>query len=218
VPDDYYLDAKAKFQRVIPAYSDADFTKMGDEIRKNLMKKENDLLIIRRSLKTIVLGDWNSPEKMQRLLDIKNSLLKNQLYAETIDKYYDMNKAGGLSQLQILESCCIMHQLIVFLDGEGPGTITEQNYLSDEYRLHGKVLFFIENGKFDGLKSNPSSYIKSFPTIVPYASTSLLDTVLTFARLRIYRLAGIIYLQSQNGKGLKKSNYEPWKKRLAKRR
>ncbi len=123
--DNYFEDAKKNLWQKIPSFDSSDFKKIGDKIRRELQKNENDYLILIRRLKTLVLGDWYSEEKRQRLLDIKNTLLKNGLYAETIDKYYDMNKKGGLTPEQILETCCINHQLIVFLDGDGKGTITE---------------------------------------------------------------------------------------------
>ena len=148
---------------------------MRNKIRKELKKKESDQYILTRRLKILVLGDWNSTEKKQRLLTIKNNLLKNGLYAETIDNYYDMEKKGGLSQLQILEFCCINHQLIIFIDGEGKGTITEQNYLTENYQLQGKVIFFVEEKKLAKFFDDPSCYIKSFPTIISYNEPELLD-------------------------------------------
>ncbi|MBI5061763.1 MAG: hypothetical protein HZB67_05625 [Candidatus Aenigmarchaeota archaeon] len=212
--DDYFKEAKKSLEEKIPDFDSAEFKKMGDKIRKQLQKKENDLLITIRRLKILVLGDWHTIEKKQRLENIKNILLTNGLYAETIDKYYDMNMKGGLSPSQILETCCINHQLIVFLDGDGKGTVTEQNYLSANYVFQGKILFFIEEPKFNKLKDDPSQYLNNFPSIITYRESELLDRILAFSRLRIYRLAGIIKTQSASRKGLKNPNYSPWKSRL----
>ena len=107
--------------------------------------------------------------------------------------------------------------MIVFIDGDGKGTITEQNYLSDTYIFHGKILFFIDVLKFDKLKHNPSEYIKDFPTITPYNNSELLDQVLIYSRLRVYRLASIIQKQSTTGRGLRSLTYRPWKDRLGSR-
>ena len=214
---DYFKEAKGNLEKRIPEYNSPDFKKMRNNIRKKLQKRESEYFLLLRSLKILVLGDWHSTEQKQLLNKIKNSLLKKGLYAETIDSYYAQKKTGRLSQIAILESCCIMHQLIVFIDGKGAGTITEQNYLSENYMFHGKMLFFIENSKFNRLKDDPSQYIKSFPTIISYAKEELIDKILTYSQLRIHRLAEIIERQSLRRKGLKRQDYVPWRKRLGKR-
>ncbi len=217
MPEDYFREAKEKLEKIIPEYDSPDFKKMRNGIRKQLQKRESEYFLLLRSLKTLILGDWHSKEQKQLLNDIKNALLKKGLYAETINNYYDLKKTGALNQIQILETCCITHQLIVFIDGEGAGTITEQNYLTENYVFHGKVLFFIEESKFNKLKGDPSQYIKSFPTIISYKKEELIDKISTYAQLRIHRLADIIEYQSKKGKGLKRQDYVPWRKRLGKR-
>ncbi|MFH1895379.1 MAG: hypothetical protein ABIJ74_02220 [archaeon] len=214
---DFFKETKKELETQIPEYNSPDFKKIRNNIIKQLQKEENGLILLIRRLKILVLGDWYNEEKKQCLSDIKNNLLKNGLYAETIDKYYDINKKGGLSQTQILETCCINHQLIVFIDGDGKGTITEQNYLCENYVLHGKIIFFIEYQKFDKLKDDSSQYIKNFPTIIIYNKSELANTILIYSRFRIYRLAEIIKKQSLTKKGLKNPRYKPWKKRLIKR-
>jgi len=214
---DFFKETKKELENKIPEFHSKNFEKIRNSIRKQLQREENDLFLLIRRLKILVLGDWYTEEKKQCLFGIKNNLLRNGLYAETIDKYYDMNKRGGLSQTQILETCCINHQLIIFIDGDGKGTITEQNYLCENYVLHGKTMFFIEESKFDKLKDDPSQYIKSFPTIISYKENELLGKVLTYSKLRIHRLAEIIKKQSITRKGLKNPYYKPWKKRLKKR-
>jgi len=211
---DFFKETKKELEEQIPEYNTPDFKKIRNNIIKQLQKEENDLILLIRRLKILVLGDWYSKEKRELLVEIKNNLLKQGLYAETIDKYYDIHKKGGLSQTQILETCCINHQLIVFIDGDGKGTLTEQNYLCENYVLHGKVIFFIEEQKFNKLKEDPSQYIKSFPTIVIHKKPELSDTALVYSRLRIYRLAEIIKKQALTKKGLKNPLYQPWKKRL----
>lgn len=213
----YFEELKKEMVKKIPEYDSPEFKKMRNEIRKSLKKKESDLLISIRGLKILVLADWYNEEKRRLLDEIKNTLLRNGLYAETIDRYYDIKKVGGLSQIQILEECCINHQLIVFIDGEGKGTITEQNYLCNTYILHGKVIFFIEESKFNKIKDDPSTYIRDFPTIITYKSKDLVEKVLTYSRFRLYRLANIIQKQALTGTGLHSPWYEPWKKRLRKK-
>lgn len=215
---EYFEEAKKKLVSEIPEYDSPDFKRMRNEIRKKLKRKESDLLILIRRLKILILGDWYTKGKKKLLVGIKNTLLGNGLYVETIDKYYDIRRKGGLSQIQILEECCINHQLIVFIDGEGKGTITEQNYLRDNYVLHGKIIFFIEESKFNRLKNNPSEYIKDFPTIITYRDDELLEKVLIYSRFRLYRLADIIQKQVVRGAGLHSPSYEPWKTRLRKRK
>lgn len=216
--EDYFDETKKKLEEKIPDFGSKDFEMMRYRIREELKRKETEFLLLIRSLKILVLGDWFTPEKKQLIYEIKNTLLKNGLYAETIDSYYDMGKKGGLPKLKILEACCIKHQVIVFIDGEGKGTITEQNYLSEKYYFHGKILFFIEESKFDRLKDNPSEYIKSFPTIITYNDGELADKVLIYSRLRIYRLAAIIDMQSSTGRGLRSPDYVSWKDRLSGRK
>lgn len=211
---DYFTTIKERAKAKIPPYGSAEFGKLGDDIRKQLKKKENDFLILIRSLKTLVLGDWGTPEKKRLLLEVKETLLKNGLYAETIDSYYDIGKKDGLSQIQILETCLINHQLIAFIDGDGPGTITEQNYIADNYVFQGKVIFFIEEEKFVALAHKPSEYIKDFPTIITYKGSGLAEAVLVYSRFRLYRLAGIIQRQASRGKGPHGSGYVNWKRRL----
>lgn len=217
--EDYFKETKKRLEERIPDIESPDFKKMGEKIRKELQKKENEKTIILRRLKILILGDWYTEEKKGRLSAVKNTLLKSGLYAETIDGYYDTAKRSGLSPQQVLETCCIYHQLIVFIDGDGKGTITEQNYLAANYIFHGKIVFFIEESKFNRLKDNPNEYIKSFPTIVPYdgSTSDLEDKAVTYARLRMHRLAEIIQNQEKSGRGLKNPNYEPWKKRLKRR-
>lgn len=215
--EDYFTETKRTLEEAIPGYGSGDFSKMGNRIRAELKKKESEGFLLRRSLKILVLGDWSTRAKRKKLDDIKEALLRNGVYAKTIDSYYDTQKEGGLSPVQILETCCVLHQLIVFVDGEGPGTLTEQNYLSPRYEFHGKIIFFIEKSKFDRFKGNPSSYIRSFPTIIPYTASELSSEVLIFSRLRIYRLSDIIAEQKKRGKGLKRQGYQTWRQRLGKR-
>ena len=215
--DEYFKKLKRSLEDKIPSYDSEDFKKMRNIIRKNLKREESNLLILIRRLKILVVGDWYTKEKKMLLNDIKTNLLKNGLYAETIDMYYDMDKKGGLSQTQIFEYCCINHQLIVFIDGDGKGTIREQDYLCDNYVFHGKVIFFIEESKFDDFKDNPSEYFKDFPTIITYKDKELIEKVLIYSRLRLYRLADIIKKQGSKGKGLHSPEYKPWKSRLMKK-
>lgn len=214
--EDYFGEAKKRIGKQIPDFGSPDFKKIGDRIREELKRKEAEMKLVMRGLKVLVLGDWNTKEKKERLLHVRNTLLGNGFYAETIDNYYDMQTRGGLSQKGVFETCCINHQLIVFIDGEGPGTITEQNYLAENYIFQGKVIFFIEESKFDTLKDDPSEYINMFPTIITYKEGELTNKVLVYARLRIYRLTEIIMKQEQTGKGMHNPNYKPWKKRLHK--
>ena len=150
------------------------------------------------------------------MLGIKDNLLRNGSYAQTIDDYYELSKKGGLSQIQIFEICCKEHQLVVFIDGDGPGTITEQNYLCENYIFQGKVIFFIEESKFDSLKDNPSEYIRNFPTIITFKKHRLLEKTLVFSRLRVFRLAEIIQKQEMRGKGIISPYYKTWGERLDK--
>lgn len=212
--DEYFNETKKRLEKAIPSLDSREFEKMRNRIRSQLKKKENEFKMLMRSLKVIVLGDWHTPSKRKILNDIKNILLKNAIYTQTIDDYYDVKKKGGLSQLQILETCCMNHQLIVFIDGEGCGTVTEQNYLTDNYVFQGKVIFFIDEGKFDTLKDDPSQYIRIFPAIITHSKSDLLEKILVYSRFRIYRLAEIIMKQVAMGRGLKNPDYDSWKVRL----
>ncbi len=216
--EDYFKIIKEKMKDKIPAYGTSNFDKLRNKIKNDLKKKEIDYLILTRSLKILLLGDWFNEEKKQKLSDMKKALLKSGLYAETIDNYYNIKKKGGLTQHQILEKCCIDHQLIVLLDGEGKGTLTEQNYLALNYPFHKKVLFFIEENKFGKLKDNPSEYIKDFPTIIVYPVCKMAEIIVIFSKFRIYRLADIILRQSGTGRGLKSPKYVSWKNRLFRRK
>ncbi len=198
--DTYFIETKKSLEEKIPNYESTDFKKIRDKIKKALEDKRSDFLILVRSLKILILGDWYTDEKKKLLTDIKNNLLRNGIYAETIDNYYDLRKRGGLSQIQILENCCINHQLIVFIDGDGKGTLIDQNYLCDNYIFHGKVIFFIEESKFDGIKNFPNEYVKDFPTIIEYKKEQLLEKTLVYSRFRLYRLAHIIQKQMSKGK------------------
>ena len=126
----------------------------------------------------------------------------------------DVQKRGELNQIQVLETCCMNHQLIVFIDGEGCGTVTEQNYLTDNYVFQGKVIFFIDQDKFDALKNNPSQYVRVFPTIITHSQTDLPEKALVYSRFRIYRLSEIIMKQATTGRGLRNPGYRSWKERL----
>ena len=130
--DEYFNEIKKRLEKAIPSLDYREFEKMRNRIRSQLKKKENEFKMLMRSLKVIVLGDWHTPAKRKRLNDIKNILLENAIYTQTIDDYYDVKKKGGLSQLQILETCCMNHQLIVFIDGEGCGTVREQRLYSSQ--------------------------------------------------------------------------------------
>ncbi len=214
--DKYFSEVKRELETSIPELGSKEFRQIRDRIRKQLKKKENEYMLVIRSLKIIIFGDWNTPTKRKKLNDAKTTLLKNGVYAQTIDDYYNMYRKGGLNQIQILETCCMNHQLMVFIDGESPGTITEQNYLSENYIFHGKVIFFIKQSKFDKLKNDPSQYIRMFPTIITYKGTDLLEKILIYSRFRIYRLADIIMKQSTTGRGLGSPSYKSWKERLRK--
>lgn len=94
---DYFKDAKKILEEKIPDFSSPDFKKVRDNIIKRLKSKESDFLILIRRLKVLILADWYDDKKKNQLLAIKNNLLKNGIYAETIDNYYDIEKKGGLS-------------------------------------------------------------------------------------------------------------------------
>lgn len=211
---DYFDDAKKRLEELIPDFESPEFKRMGEKIRKDLQRKEADLMLVKRTIKTLVLGDWNCKEKKERLMAIKNHLLSRGYYAQTIDYYYNLQTRGGLSQLSVFETCCINHQLIVFIDGEGAGTITEQNYLHENYVFQGKVLFFIEESKFSRFKDNPSEYLSMFPSIITYKEPELEQAIMTFVGFQVHRLAEIIMKQAKNGRGMHNPNYAPWKKRL----
>jgi len=215
---DYFTETKAELEKKIPTPDTDEFRKMQEKIKEGLKKKENEFLLQIRNLKVLILGDWAPEAKRQVLVGVRDTLLKHGFYAQTIDAYHSVKDSGGLPPQEILEVCCINHQLIVFIDGEGKGTVTEQEYLRQNYQFQGKVLFFIEDSKFDKLKDDPCAYFRFFPTIIKYAPNELNDTVLTFAALRLYRLAEIIQLQETRGKGLCGPNYHPWKERLGRRR
>ncbi|MCX6777619.1 MAG: hypothetical protein NT157_01920 [Candidatus Micrarchaeota archaeon] len=213
--ENYFKETKERLGRDIPSYDSVDFKKLSDNIRKELQKEENEYGILVRHLKILLLGDWYTQEKKRLLDSIKNNLLANGLYAETIDGYYDVGKKDSLNQIQILYTCCVKHQLMVFVDGSGAGTITEQNFLRQYYSLQGKTIFFIEQKKFDKLKEKPSEYIGDFPTIITYKKPELLDKVLVYSRFRIHRLARIIHYQKRHMLGLTRPEYKPWSQRLS---
>ena len=198
----------------IPEYQEQLFKKMANQIRKGLLKKENELNWLIKQQKTLILGEWATEEKKTQLYSIKNTLLQAGLYAKTIDDYYDIKKRTGLSQLDILQDCCIKHQLIVFIDGVGAGLQVEQEYLRENYPLHIKILFFIEKNKFRTFKDKPNEYLADFSSIVPYNKRELNSTVLAFARMRIHRLTRIIKKQKEQKKGMHGDHYSPWRKKL----
>ena len=102
----------------------------------------------------------------------------------------------------------------MFVDGEGAGTITEQNYIVESYVFQKKIIFFIEKSKFAALAQKPSEYIKDFPTIITYSEPELAETVLIYSRFRLYRLASIIQKQAATGRGQYGNKYVSWKQRL----
>ncbi len=111
--DDYFSEAKKRIVNQIPEFGSPGFKRMGDRIRAELQRKEAEMKLVMRGIKTLVLGDWNTKDKAEQLLGVRNTLLKNSFYAETIDNYYEMKMAGGLSQEAVFETCCIHHQLII---------------------------------------------------------------------------------------------------------
>ncbi len=211
---DYFKETKEELEKRIPEYGTDKFQRLQEDIRRGLQNQENEFKLLLKSLKILVLGDWHSEVKLQALTGVRDTLLKGGYYAQTIDTYHDPRKQGGLPAQEVLEFCCIHHQLIVFIDGEGKGTVTEQEYLRQNYVFQGKVLFFIEQSKFDTLKNNPSEYFRIFPTIITYQPNKLNDSVLTYAVLRLYRLAEIIKLQTKLGRGVAGVNYRSWRERL----
>ncbi|MEK6924211.1 MAG: hypothetical protein AABW54_03165 [Candidatus Micrarchaeota archaeon] len=188
LPSDYFKETKEGLESRIPDYGTDGFQKMQDHIRKELSKEERSFDLLLRSFKILLLGDWNTEAKRKVLQGVRDTLLTAGYYAQTIDAYCDVNKPGGLLAQNILEYCCINHQLIVFIDGEGKGTVTEVEFLRRNYVFQGKVLFFIDAAKFDGLKDNPREYFRIFPTIVKVEAGELNETVLTYSRLRLYRI------------------------------
>ncbi len=215
--EDYFKDAKARFEKNIPESRTKEFERMRNEIRKKLEKEECDFLLFLRQLKIIILGDWYSVEKKRVLYEVKDNLLRHGLFAQTIDDYYDPSRRDGLSAVRVLQTCCINHQLIVFIDGEGKGTITEQNYIADNYWFQGKVIFFIHEDKFNELKGDPSVYIKNFPTIITYKESELVEKVFVYSRLRIYRLGEIISRQTLLKRGPHGDKYVRWRDRIRKK-
>jgi len=214
LPSDYFKETKAGLEKSIPEYGTEDFQKIQERIRKELQKKEHEFSLLLRSFKILVLGDWYNDSKRQALQGVRDTLLRAGYFAQTIDCYHDTKKPDGIPAQQVLEYCCINHQLIVFIDGDGKGTVTEIEYLRQNYALQGKVIFFIEESKFDDLKGNPREYFRIFPAIISYKPSELNENVLTYSQLRLYRLGEIIQLQAKLGRGMSGPNYEPWRKRL----
>ncbi|MFH1247408.1 MAG: hypothetical protein V1644_03430 [Candidatus Micrarchaeota archaeon] len=213
---DYFEETKTELENTIPEYDSVEFHKMQEHIRKELQKKESEFKLLVRSLKVLILGDWTPESKMQLLRNVRDTLLRSGYYAQTIDCYHDPRKHDGLPAQEVLESCCTTHQLIVFIDGEGKGTVTEQEYLRQNYLFQGKVIFFIDESKFNEHSHNPLKYFRIFPAIVTYKPNELSDKVLTYSALRLYRLAEIIQLQAKMRRGISGANYMPWSKRLGK--
>ena len=198
---DYFKKTKKQLEKQIPESDTEEFDAMGEKIRQKLQEKEEELKFIRGQLRVLILADWKGKVKKARLTKIKEKLLDNDIFTRTIDEYYDIYKSTGLTQVQVLETCCPFQSLIIFIDGESTGTLTEQNYLAPRYGLHKKMLFFIEKSKFDELKNKPNEYINSFPAIIPYEKSKLVDDVLAYGKLRIYRFANIIKTQEELGLG-----------------
>ena len=91
--DKYFEELKKNLKEAIPTFDSLDFKRMKDKIKAKLKKKEADFLFLIRSFKTLVVGDWNTTEKKKkRLMSIRDNLLRNSPYAETIDSYYDIKK------------------------------------------------------------------------------------------------------------------------------
>lgn len=216
---DYFKKIKERLENRIPEWNSPEYQKTRNKIIDGLKKDENNFKILRLSLKTLILGDWNTKSKKERLYNIRNTLIRNGLYAETINHYYNIYKMGGLPQTRILEKCCREHQLVILIDGTRPATLKEQDYLAERYYHHIKIIFFISQVKFNKFKNNPSEYFKDFPTIITYGGDKdLEDKILTFARLRIFRLADIIQKQILDKKGLYSPKYVNIEKRSKKHR
>jgi len=211
---DYFKKIKQRLENKIPDWNSPEYKKTRNKIIDGLKKDEDDFRNLRLNLKTLILGDWNTESKKKRLYNIRNTLISNELYAETINHYYNIYKIGGLTQIHILEKCCRKHQLVILIDGTRPATLKEQDYLAEKYYHHIKIIFFISQAKFNKFKNNPSEYFKDFPTIITYnGDKDLVDKILTFSKLRIYRLACIIQKQMSSGKGLSNPNYKNIEKR-----
>jgi len=198
---DYFKKTKKQLEERIPESDTDEFDARVEKIRQKLQEKEEELKFIRGQLRVLILADWKGKVRAARLEKVKEKLLENDIFARTIDDYYDIHKADGLTQTQILEICCPFQSLIIFIDGTGTGTLTEQNYLAPRYGLHKKILYFIEKSKFDRLKNKPNEYINNFPAIIPYKKGELVDDVLAYGKLRIYRFANIIKKQEELGLG-----------------
>jgi len=214
-----YLQKRKKLlEGNIPDYVEKTYKEMADQIRKGLLQEENEFGWLVRRQKILLLGGWATKETKDGLDAVKETLLADGLYAKTIDEYHDPDKKIGLNQIAVLEKCCIKHQLIVFIDGVGTALQVEQEYLRETYPLQIKVLFFIEKNKFKKFKDKPNEYLADFSSIVTYNKRELNSTILSFARMRIHRLARIITKQEEQGKGLHGGNYFAWHKRLTKGR
>ncbi|MFA4945932.1 MAG: hypothetical protein WC607_00085 [Candidatus Micrarchaeia archaeon] len=214
--DEYLERTKTRLEREIPSVRNIkQFEEMERKIRAEIEKKENEQKLLIRSFKTLVLGDWRTEEQKQVLKEVKEELLKEGYYAKTIDAYCDVAKRDGLPTSETLESCCINHQVLVMIDGENPGTVAEQAYLSSHYPLHTRLLFFIKRNKFNKLKNKPSEYIKNFPTIIVY-DKKIAKLARIFVAFRLHRLAEIVKKQEKTRRGPYGSNYQPMKKRVEK--
>jgi len=99
--DSYFVELKKNLEKKIPSYDTSDFKKLTEGIKKKLEKKESDFIILVRSLKILVLGDWHTERQRKILTSIKGALLKIGLYARTIDNYYDANKSISITYLAI---------------------------------------------------------------------------------------------------------------------
>ena len=201
----YIKEIKKKICKEIPEFGTPDFNKMRDDIRQELAKEENNFRIVLRFLKVLLLGDWKEPVDGKLLQDLKDRLLRAEIYAETIDTYYDPAR-GSLDQLSVFKKCCYLHQVITFIDGKGPGTVTEQTFLIDNYGHQSKLLFFITTEKFNQLRGNSNHYFTNFPAIIVYDSGDL-DALEMFTTFRIHRLARIILNQIRRRLGLQKLTY-----------
>lgn len=127
---------------------------------------------------------------MQFLRDLKEELASKGITCRIGEDY--LKKAKGIREQEIRESYLKDADIIVLINGQGPGTLDESNQIRREKELKKKTMAFFKYNNYQELENVPDlqDFRTEFKYPIPYREIEELKAKIKFGvkHMILYRL------------------------------
>ncbi|HLC37024.1 MAG TPA: hypothetical protein VJK05_05465 [archaeon] len=129
----------------------------------------------------LLCGDHNGKEiNLQFLRGLKKELASKGITCRIGEDY--IKKAKGAREQEIRESYLKDADIIVLINGQGPGTLDESNQIRRDKELKKKTMAFFKYSNYQELENAPDlqDYRTEFKYPIPYQETEELKAKIKF--------------------------------------